>query len=129
MAEIKSRLRKNLQRMHINWLNSNFKRWAVRGLMLTGRSAMSTSPSELLSSQGNKGIIHLLKGNEDALRVMNQEWQQYKQQHGPGSYDKFVTNFNQTYDPRVFQAKYMDKKEKQEMVKGMSDQEKQEFFR
>lgn len=91
-------------------------------------SAMSTSPSELLSQQGNEGIIHLLKGNEDALKVMNNEWQEYKQLHGVGSYGTFVTEFNNHYDPRVFQAKYMTKEEKKQMIKGMSDQERQVFF-
>ncbi len=90
-------------------------------------SAMSTSPSEMLSSLGNQGIIHMLKGNEDAIRTMNEEWQKYKANNGPGSYDKFITEFNKTYDPRIFQAKYMAPKERAAMIKGMSDQEKEQF--
>jgi hypothetical protein len=91
-------------------------------------SVISTSPSEMLSNLGNQGIIHLLKGNEDAITVMNQEWKQYEQAHGPSSYDQFVTQFNQKYDPRIFQAQYMNPDERKAMVGGMSPTERTAFF-
>ncbi len=90
-------------------------------------SAMHTSPSTALSKMGNKEIIALLKGNEDAIKVKNQEWQQWKQQYGPGSYDAFSNEFNKNFDPRVFQAKYMSPEARKDMLKGMTSGERDQF--
>jgi hypothetical protein len=91
-------------------------------------STMHTSPNEALSSLGNKGIIQLLKGNADAIAVKNQEWQQWLSQgHGPETYGAFSTQFNKTYDPRVFQSTYMSVPQRQDMLKGMTGAEKTQF--
>lgn len=92
-------------------------------------SAMHTSPNEALSKMGNKAIIDLLKGNADALAVKNQEWQKYQQAHGPQSYGQFSTEFNQIYNPRVFQFQYMTPAERQDAVKAMSKPELTQFKR
>lgn len=92
-------------------------------------STMHTSPNELLSKLGNKGIIHLLKGNEDAIAAKNAEWQQFQQKpgNGPESYGKFSQEFNEHFDPRVFQFQYMDKSEKADSLKGMTTGEVDSF--
>lgn len=94
-------------------------------------SAMSTSPSTALSNLGNKGIIAMLKGNEDAIAVKNKEWQQYKnttnpvtgQPNGVASYNNFTQQFNQQYDPRVFQAQYLAPADRAKFVQNMTPQE------
>lgn len=91
-------------------------------------SAVSSSPNDFLTNMGNKKIIALLKGNEDALAVKNREWQTYLQAGGsPAEYGKFSTEFNRTYDPRVFQSQYMSGSERQKMLKGMSKNEVEQF--
>ncbi len=87
-----------------------------------------TSPNSELSKLGNKGIIAMLKGNEDAISAKNQAWQAYSQQHGPGSYAQFAKSFNQAYDPRVFQAQYMSAPDQKKMLSGMTQQEKNQLF-
>lgn len=90
-------------------------------------SAFETSPNDALSQMGNKGIIRLLKGNEDALAAKYKAWQSYKKAHGPDSYDDFSEEFNSSFDPRVFQFKYMDKDERQKYINRMDDDEYSKF--
>ena len=92
-------------------------------------STLHTSPSEFMSKLGNKNIIHLLKGNEDAIQAKNAAWQQWTQQpgHGADTYGQFSQQFNQNFDPRVFQAQYMNKADKQDMLKGMTSSEVDAF--
>lgn len=90
-------------------------------------SAMHTSPSEFLTQQGNKRIIPLLQGNNDAIKAQAEAYQTWKANHGPQDFSKFVTQWNQHYDPRVFQAAYMDAPEVAAMKKGMSKSERQNF--
>lgn len=86
-----------------------------------------TSPNSELSKLGNKGIIAMLKGNEDAITAKNQAWQAYKQQNGPQSYSKFSTEFNKSYDPRVFQSQYLDDAGKAKLLSGMTKGEQAQF--
>lgn len=97
-------------------------------------SAMSTSPNSFLSERGNKEIIHLLKGNADAIGAMNSEWQRAQQpisQGGRGlsnqDFGKFQAQFNQQYDPRAFQLQYMTPTERKELLKGMTPTEQDKF--
>ncbi len=91
-------------------------------------SAMHTSPNETLSKMGNKGIIAMLKGNVDAIAAKNQAWQQFKQAHGPQSYGQFSTEFNKTYDPRVFQSQYLTVDDRKKMLSGMTKDEQKGFI-
>lgn len=93
-------------------------------------SAMHTSPNDALSNLGNKGIIAMLKGNEDAIATKNKEWQQWKKTNNDpngSTYDDFSTNFNQNFDPRVFQSKYMTADDKAKMIKSMDANELNNF--
>lgn len=91
-------------------------------------SAVHTSPSEFLSRLGNEGIISLLKGNTDAIGVMGKEWQKWLAAHNndPNTYGQFVTQFNQHFDPRVFQSQYM--KNPKDIIKGMTPDEQKKFY-
>jgi hypothetical protein len=95
-------------------------------------STTHTSPNDFLSNQSNVGIIHFLKGNVDALQVMNSEWQKWLAEHNnnAGTYGQFVTQFNKTFDPRVFQSVYAGppgSPERQLVLKGMSKEEQVKF--
>lgn len=91
-------------------------------------SAMHTSPNDALSKLGNKGIIAMLKGNEDAIAAKNRAWQAWKQQNGPESYGRFSTEFNKSYDPRVFQSQYLSADDRKKMLSGMTKQEQKGFL-
>ncbi len=82
-----------------------------------------TSPNSELTKLGNKGIIAMLKGNEDAIAAKNRAWQAWQQQNGPQSYGQFSTQFNKSYDPRVFQAQYLSDADKKKMLSSMSQKE------
>lgn len=92
-------------------------------------SAFATSPNETLSQMGNKGIIRLLKGNEDAISAKNKAWQAWqKTGKGPNTYGEFSVDFNKNFDPRAFQFKYLEPKERQEYVNQMDPRDKAEFL-
>jgi hypothetical protein len=91
-------------------------------------SASHTSPNDMLTPLGNRGIIQMLKGNEDAIAVKNREWQAFMQSgHGPQDYGKFSTQFNKEYDPRIFQSVYMDGADRKKMISGMTKAELSQF--
>lgn len=94
-------------------------------------SGMSVSPNTALSNLGNKGIIALLKGNEDAIQIKNNEWQKYKAANGndPTTYQTFSQQFNQQYDPRVFQAQYLSPTERSRFLSGMAPTEKAQYLK
>ena len=92
-------------------------------------SAFTTSPNETLSQLGNKGIIRLLKGNEDAIQAKNKAWRQFLKGGGtPDKYAEFSDNFNSKFDPRAFQFKYMPKEERQSYIENMDIAERNRFL-
>ena len=92
-------------------------------------SAFTTNPNEALSQLGNTGIIRLLKGNEDAIQVKNKEWQAWlKSGKGPNTYPAFSADFNDKFDPRVFQFKYIAPADRQAYVDNMDPVEKLRFL-
>lgn len=90
-------------------------------------SAMSTSPQELITKEGNKGIIRMLKGNNDALAVQAKEWNNWKKVHGENSYAEFSEFFNQNFNPRVFQFKHVPKSERKDWYRSMSPEDRRQF--
>ena len=107
---------------------SQFQALGGTGANMQLESTTLTSPNSELSKLGNKGIIALLKGNEDAINVKNQAWQQYKASNGPQTYGKFSTEFNKSYDPRVFQSQYLDPEDNKKMLSGMTKTEQKTFL-
>jgi len=91
-------------------------------------SAFETSPNETLSTLGNKGIIRLLKGNEDALQAKNTAWLARSSADPNASYRQFSQDFNNHFDPRVFQFKYLAPTERKAYVQQMDPQEQQKFL-
>jgi len=90
-------------------------------------SAMHTSPSEFLSQLGNKRIIALLRGNNDAIKAEQNAYETWAQSHGPQEYSEFIRQWNQHYDPRAFQAAYMTPAQVKELRSGMSTSERANF--
>lgn len=90
---------------------------------LTTQTAMGANPNTSLSSLGSKRIISMLKGNEDAITVKNREATKWLASHAPDTFGAFSTDFNQHYDPRVFQSVYWDDKAKADAVATMSGDE------
>lgn len=92
-------------------------------------SAFTTSPNETLSQLGNKGIIRLLKGNEDAIQAKNKAWQNWKRSgNGPDTYQDFSEQFNDHFDPRAFQFKYLPQEERQAYVDKMDPNDRARFL-
>jgi hypothetical protein len=83
-------------------------------------SAYQTNPNDTLSQLGNRGIIRLLKGNEDALQAKNAAWINASTMNPNLSYRAFSQYFNSQFDPRVFQFKYMSKTDRNAYVAKMS---------
>lgn len=92
-------------------------------------SAFETSPNETLSAMGNQNIIKLLKGNELAIQAKNKAWQQWLEAgHGPQTYSQFSTQFNEHFDPRVFQFKYLSPADRQAYVDKMDPGERMQLL-
>jgi hypothetical protein len=87
-------------------------------------SSVKANPNEFLSNLGNKQIIGLLKGNEDAIRTMNDEWQKWKTKNGSESGGQFMTWFNNNFSPRAFQFARMNKADRAEMLQNMQPNER-----
>lgn len=92
-------------------------------------SAFKSNPNSELSKMGNKQIINLLKGNEDALAAKNSAWQEWQRKNGPSNYGAFQQEFNKTYNPRVYQAQYMTPDQINDMRKNMSAADQAQFLR
>ncbi len=90
-------------------------------------SAMHTSPNELITKLGNKGIMQLLKGNTDAIAAKAKAWNAWQKVHGPDSMADFNEEFNQNFNPRVFQFKYIPKKDRQSWYRSMSPEDRRSF--
>ena len=91
-------------------------------------SAFKSNPNDALSQLGNTGIIRLLKGNEDAIQAKNSAWQDWLAKgNSPATYSQFAQQFNQSFDPRVYQSQYMSKPDFTKMLKSMSAPEARAF--
>lgn len=93
------------------------------------QTAMKANPNQAMSRLGIKGVVALLQGNEDAIQSQFDAWQKYSAKFGPGSYGKFLKEWNQYYDPRVFQAQHMEPAAVKAMTSKMSAAELRKFNR
>jgi hypothetical protein len=91
-------------------------------------SAFETNPNDALSQLGNKRIIALLKGNEDALLAKNNAWLQASTNNPNLSYRQFSGAFTQNFDPRAYQFKYLNQSERQAAFDAMNPDERQRFL-
>lgn len=109
--------------------NAQFQALGGTGTDNQFNATFHTSPNELLSEMGNKGIIRLLKGNEDAIQAKNKAWRQWVSSgNGPQTYPQFSEQFNDRFDPRAFQFKYIPQEERQSYIDKMVPEERQRFL-
>jgi len=91
-------------------------------------SARHGSPNEFMSKLGVTNVTSLMLGLEDATAAKATAWQKWLSAgNGPDTYGKFQTQFNSLYDPRVFQAQYMNDAQKTAMLKGMNKDDRAKF--
>ena len=94
-------------------------------------TAMGANPNSRMSNLGIEGTVALLKGNEDAIAIKNEKWQDALEEGkaAPDEFYKWSAKFNRNYDPRVFQSVYLDQTAKQKMIATLSKTERAEFAR
>jgi hypothetical protein len=101
---------------------------AAQGQALGGTDAAKVlaghaNPSLSFSTEGNRHIVQMLKGQEDAISAKNSAWQEWKKSHGADTYGAFQEDFNKHYEPRAFMAPYMSRAERDKMRASMSPNE------
>src|ERR1700722_12042407 len=87
--------------------------------------AAGTTPHEETSPLGIKRLTGVLEGNEDYGNATRQAWETWKNgnpaagipPHGYETYNQWLPGWMKLFDPRVFQAQYMDPAQ-QAAVKG-----------
>lgn len=91
-------------------------------------ASFASNPNEVFTTLGNQGVIHVFQGNEDALGVKNAAWQQ-AQQSGTAADDfsQWSTQFNKSFDPRVFWLSRMSGSERATLINGMTPADRQKF--
>lgn len=91
-------------------------------------STMKTSPNEMMSKMGIKGVISLLKGNQDAIEAKAKALNAWRKAgNGPQTMPAFEEDFNSNFDPRVFQFKHMNIKDREKAIRAMTSEEQAEF--
>lgn len=91
-------------------------------------SAAKGTPNEFMSKEGILNVTALMMGLNDAVAQKNAAWQKWLDAGNPASsYGKFQTQFNQIYNPRVFQSAYMSDAQRQVMMKNMTKAERERF--
>jgi hypothetical protein len=86
-------------------------------------NAGASTPNSRYTTAGLEGMLANLKGNEDAIQIKNQEASKWLATHGPNSYGQFQQQFNQTFEPRVFQLPYMKRDAAKKMLSSLSPAE------
>jgi hypothetical protein len=88
----------------------------------TLHTALGANPNTDLSAFGNEGIINMLHGNADALAIKSREWNKARRAGtGPDKFYQWSDQFNQSFDPRVFQFMRMDTKQRAALLKNITD--------
>jgi len=72
-------------------------------------TSLGANPSRDLSKMGNQQIIAMLQGNADAIKARGAAYDQWKQTHPGADTNSFLTDFNKTFDPRIYQWGYQIK--------------------
>jgi hypothetical protein len=88
-------------------------------------SAISSNPNDALSKMGNRDIVAMLHGNEDALAAKNKAWLDYQKKNGAESYPQFQQDWNSKFSPRAFQFARMDPKLKADYFNSLTTPEKE----
>lgn len=69
-------------------------------------TSMGANPNRDLSKLGNQQILAMLQGNADAIKARGVAYEEWKKTNPGGKTNSFLTDFNKTFDPRVYQWGY-----------------------
>ncbi|MGB6351823.1 MAG: hypothetical protein WBG10_17535, partial [Pseudolabrys sp.] len=84
-------------------------------------TTMGANPNRDLSKLGNQQSIAMLQGNADAIKARGVAYDQWlKAGNNPANANNFLTDFNKTFDPRVYQWGYQ--------IKGMTREQKEAAY-
>lgn len=87
-------------------------------------SVQHTSPGQFMSKLGIHGILATLEGNQDAIEAKNKEWRNWRSKgNGVDTMNSFNQKFNEAFDPRVFQLKYVSPEDRKKYVQGIDNAE------
>jgi hypothetical protein len=93
-------------------------------------ATVKAAPNELMSKEGVLGVLALMEGQQDAILAKNAAWQKWLAAgKSPGTATQFMTEWNKLYNPRVFQAQYMDPKQFDVMMRGMTPKDREQFIK
>jgi hypothetical protein len=90
--------------------------------------AGGANPNAEMSKMTVQEVLGRLQGNQDAIIAKNKAWQDYINANPAGNYGDFSANFNQNFDPRIFQANYLSSADRQKMISEMRPAEKKQFL-
>ena len=80
-------------------------------------SAMHANPNSSLQTNTNRQMLHVLQGNEDAIKAKAAAWQASGMQ--PSQYQQWNLKFNQSFDPRAYQLRRMSPEEQHSVIASM----------
>jgi hypothetical protein len=83
--------------------------------------AQSMNPTLAMSTVGREGVINMLRGNQDALDRIRTE--AHKAKVPAGQYDRWMQDFGQGLDVRVFQFNRMNRDQQQKFLSSMPPDE------
>lgn len=87
--------------------------------------AQSMNPTLAMSTVGREGVINMLRGNQDALDRIRTEANKAKVP--AGQYDRWMQDFGQKLDVRVFQFNRMNRGQQQKFLLTMDPAEVPKF--
>jgi len=85
-------------------------------------TAMGANPNRDLSKLGNQQILAMLQGNADAIKARGVAYNDWKKTHSGADSNDFLTEFNKTFDPRVYQWGYQIKDKTPAQRQAMFDE-------
>lgn len=108
---------------------SQFKALGGTGTNSHLDSVQQTSPNEFMSKLGIEGVAALLEGNQDAIGIKNTEWRNWRSKgNGVETWNAFNKRFNDNFDPRVFQLKYLSGKDRKEYISNIDNADEASSF-
>lgn len=94
-------------------------------------SAELTSPGANYSPETIHRLAGVLQGNEEYIQKKTALWEAYQQKnrdHGKTpDYNTFISGFNKYYDPRAFWEPHMTTDQRNQMLQGMSPEERKAY--
>ncbi len=108
---------------------SQFRQLGGTGTNAHLDSVQHTSPNEFMSKMGIQGVLGFLDGNQDAIEIKNKEWRNWRSKgNSVQTWPAFNQKFQETFDPRVFQLKYLSPKDRRDYVDSITTPDEAQSF-